>query len=95
MKKIFYIVIKMLLRLYYVINIFIMLLSACLVVAWIRAKIMHDGLALMGLVGMIHGHAIITLIVSALIFIILTKIFIKNKKKQVQYEQELQEISGN
>ncbi|MDE5557551.1 MAG: hypothetical protein K2J32_07640, partial [Ruminococcus sp.] len=61
MKKIFYIVIKMLLRLFYIINICIMLLSAGLVIEWIIAEIMHDGLALIGLVGMIHGHAIITL----------------------------------
>lgn len=73
----------MLLRLFYIINICIMLLSAGLVIEWIIAEIMHDGLALIGLVEMIHGHAIITLIVSALIFIILTKIFIKNKKKKV------------
>ena len=80
MKKIFYIVIKMLLRLFYIVNICIMLLSAGFVMEWIIAEKNHDGLALMGLVGMIHGHAIIMLIVSALIFIILT--VIKNRKSK-------------
>lgn len=94
MKNIFHIVIKMLLRLYYVVNICVMLLSACIVIEYIRTKIMNDGLALIGLVGMIAGHALVTLIVSALIFIILTRIFIKQKKK-VEYEQELQEVSSN
>lgn len=77
MKKIFPIVIKMLLRLYYFVNICIMLLSA-----YIRAKIMNDGLVLIGLIGMTAGHALVTLIISALIFIILTRIFIKQKKKE-------------
>lgn len=80
MKKIFYIVIKMLLRLFYIINICIMLLSAGFVIEWIIAEKNHDGLALMGLVGMIHGHATIMFIISALIFTIFTKIFIKNRK---------------
>ncbi|MCM1506217.1 MAG: hypothetical protein NC177_03645 [Ruminococcus flavefaciens] len=95
MKKIFPIVIKMLLRLYYFVNICVMLLSAYVVIEWIRAKIMNDGLALIGLIGMIAGHALVTLIVSVLIFIILTRIFLRNRKKQVEYEQELQKVSSN
>jgi len=84
MKKI----LKMILRLFYIVDICIMILSAGFVIEWIIAKIKHDGLALIGLVGMIHGNAILMLIVSALIFIVLTVIFIKNRKKQVDYEQE-------
>ncbi len=87
MKKILKIFLKMILRLFYIIDICIMILSAGFVIEWIVAEIKHDGLALIGLVGMVHGHAILMLIVSALIFTVLMVIFIKNRKKQVDYER--------
>lgn len=84
MKKFLKLFLKSLLKLFYVLNICLMLLSAYFVLEWIIARKEHDGLALMGLVGMIHRQAILILIISILIFIILSVIFIKNKKKQKQ-----------
>lgn len=57
-----------------------MLLYADFVIEWIIACKNHDGLALMRLIGMMHSYAIISLIISILIFIILTVIFVKNKE---------------
>lgn len=84
MKKFLKLFLKSLLKLFYVLNICVILLSAYLVVKWIIAHIEHNGLVLMGLIGMIHCQAILILIISVLIFIILSVIFIKNKKKQKQ-----------
>lgn len=80
MKKFFKIIIKSFLILLYIIDICIMFLSSDVVIEWIIAEIKHDGLVLIGLIGMIHWDAIIALIISILIFIIFTVIFVKNKK---------------
>lgn len=87
---------KSLLKLFYVLNIYVILLSAYLVLKWIIARKEHNGLVLMGLVGMIHRQAILTLIISVLIFIILSVIFIKYKKKQIIKKHKLYNcFSGN
>ncbi len=74
MKKIF--------KLLYVIDIYVLLLSADFVVRGIIAIKTHDDIALMGLTGMYHYHAIKILIISSLIFTIFTILLIKNKKKK-------------
>lgn len=73
---------KRIFKLLYVIDICVVLLSADFVVRGIIAIKTHDDIALMGLTGMYHYRAIKILTISGLIFIILTIVLIKSKKKK-------------
>lgn len=73
---------KKLLVFFYVIDICVMLFSLYLLFLEIKAEIEHDELALMGLLGYIQGKVIISSIVSTLVFIVITVVFVKHKKKK-------------
>ncbi len=71
---------KKLLTILYIIDIYIILSSSYTLLKWKMAEIENNSVILVGIIGMnqIKG----ALIISILIFIILTVIFIKNKKKK-------------
>lgn len=67
------------LKLFYIINICITFLSFHTLYEWKKAEIEHNTVVLVGIVGMNQVKMIF--IISILIFVILTVIFIKNKKR--------------
>lgn len=71
---------KIFLILFYIADIFIMFSSFCTLLKWKIAEIENKSIVLVGIVGIKQMK--ISLIISILIFTILTIIFIKNKKKK-------------